>query len=153
MSTKMRQVTKEEFEVLTKFHPGEVRYYVDVNKALATRNKGARVNVRRKPIKVAPKKRGKGKGGNQPHGGNRANASLPIQLTVKSGTEMRPNTLQYTLYCDVTRVLNEDPTKVMVRSDLTKKLVARNPNLNKASQIVPTLSALITNGYLRYTGS
>ena len=29
----MRQVTKEEFEILTRFHPGEVRYYVDVGSA------------------------------------------------------------------------------------------------------------------------
>jgi len=144
MSTKMRQVSKEEFEVLTRFHPGEVRYYVDVNRALSTRSKGAKVNVKRKPIKRVGKQAAKG--------GNRANASKFVQLTTKNAGAMRPNTLQYAIYCDATRVLKEDPTKVLKRNELTAKLVARNPNNDKDTQIVPTISALIKNGYLRYTG-
>ena len=140
----MRQVSKEEFEILTRFHPGEVRYYVDVNRALSTRSKGAKVNVRRKPIKRIPKATIKG--------GNRANASKFVQLTTKGAGNMQPNSMQYKLYCEATRVLNEDPTKVLKRNELTAKLVKRNPNLSKVSQIVPAISALIKGNYLRYTG-
>ena len=145
MSNKLRQVSKEEFEVLTRFHPGEVRYYVDVNKALNTRNKGAKVSVKRKPIKRVPQ-------APVGRGGNRANASRHVQLTTKGAGEMRADTMQYVIYCDATRILNEDPTKVLKRNELTAALAKRQQNLNKASQLVPAISALIKTGYLRYTG-
>lgn len=147
MSNKLRQVSKEEFEVLTRFHPGEVRYYVDVNKALNTRNKGAKVNVRRKPIKRVPQAQAP-----VGHGGNRANASRHVQLTTKGAGSMNAGTIQYKVYCTASRALNEDPTKVLTRSELTAALAKRLPELNRKSQIVPSISALIRIGNLRYTG-
>ena len=141
----MKQVSKEDFEVLSKYHPAEIRYYADTGTEV-TRRKPTRVTVKRdrKPIKRVGKQAAKG--------GNRANASKFVQLTTKNAGAMRPNTLQYAIYCDATRVLKEDPTKVLKRNELTAKLVARNPNNDKDTQIVPTISALIKNGYLRYTG-
>ena len=135
--THMRQVTKDEFEVLTRFHPGEVRYYVDVAKALC-RNKGTKV------VSVKPAVQGiKGRRAPLQH----------VQLTTKGTNGMNANTLRYRGYRAVARILNNDPTKVMTRRDLTAAFCKALPNLNKKSQVVPTISGLIQTGQLRYTGT
>jgi len=136
--THMRQVTKDEFEVLTRFHPGEVRYYIDVAKAL-NRNKGAKISVKRKPV-VA-----KQYGRNAP--------KQHVQLTTKDTSDMRPESLRYIVYRASMRAFGSDPTKVMTRGELTTKLCRTLPNRNKKSHIVPTISGLIKSGYLRYTGT
>jgi len=140
----MKQVSREDFEVLSKYHPTEIRYYADTGTEV-TKRKPTRVTVKRnrKPIKHVGVENGVNR---------RANASKFVQLTTKGAGNMRSDSMQYRLYCETTRLLNEDPTKVLRRSDLTAKLVKKNPGLNKVSQIVPAISALIKGGYIRYTG-
>ena len=140
----MKQVSREDFEVLSKYHPTEIRYYADTGTEI-TKRKPVRVTVKRKPTVVATKSN---RGGNR-----RANATKFVQLTTKSVGDMRPDSLQYRMYCDASRVLNEDPTKVLKRNELTDKLVKRHPKLNKKSHIVPAISGLIKRGFLRYTGA
>jgi hypothetical protein len=138
----MKQVPREDFEVLTKYHPGEIRYYVDTNKVIA-KNRGAKVTVRRKPIKD--------KTGNSKT--SHSNRGLHIQLGVKGAGNMSTSSIQYNVYCAATRVLAEDPTKVMLRTDLTKQLESALPSYSKVSQIVPSITSLIKSGRLRYTGA
>ena len=44
----MRQVSKQEFDVLAKYHPGEVRYYVDLNTKKTKPTSGKRRQLRRR---------------------------------------------------------------------------------------------------------
>lgn len=145
MSTNMRQVTKEQFEMLTIFHPGEVRYYVDIN-TVVNKNRGARVNVKRKP-----RKSGKSKSKGSAQSGVTKNQF--VQVTTKGASNMRADSIQYNVYCAATRILANDPTKVMKRRELVKQLVKALPQYNKVSQITPSVTALIRLGNLRYTGA
>jgi len=138
----MKQVPREDFEILTKYHPGEIRYYVDTKTSIA-KNRGAKVTVRRKPIK------NKTNSSKTSH----SNRGLHVQLGVAGTGNMSTSSVQYNVYCAASRVLAEDPTKVMLRTDLTKKLESVLPSYSKISQIVPSISSLIKSGRLRYTGA
>lgn len=139
MSTYMRQVTAEEFEVLTRFHPGEVRYYVDTSKPL-NRKQGAKVTVK-KASRVST---------NTLTG--QAAAGQHVQLTTKE-MKSSPGTLKYKVYRTAVNILQSDPTQVLLRSELTDKLAAALPHCDKKSQVVPTISGMIKTGELRYVGS
>lgn len=152
MSTKMRQVSKEEFEVLTRFHPGEVRYYVDVGKALNTRHKGAKVNVKRKPIAKKIGKKAKragpkpGKEGRAINGTGRG-MNKPIIYTGKDAGYILIGSVSKKVEAEVKRVYEGDATRVVGRSDLAK-IVMRNTGLARGS-VHPCISDLIKRGTLR----
>lgn len=135
----MKQVPREDFECLTKYHPGEIRYYVDTNIAIA-KNRGAKVSVKRKPKPTS-----------NPQTGVTKNKF--IQVTVKGAGNMHADSIQYGVYCQATRILANDPTKVMKRRELVTELVKALPQYNKISQITPSVTALIRLGHLRYTGA
>lgn len=146
MST-MTQVTQAEFEVLTGFHPGEIRYYVDINSTVR-RNKGARVAVRRHPSKVTAKPTHTGKPLSL------LNQGKHVQLALNgAGRDIKSGTKQYQVYMSITRILENDPTKVMLRTDLTAAVQKSLPNISKNSCIVPAITVLLKIGKLRYTGA
>jgi len=156
----MKQVTKEEFEILTRFHPGEVRFYVDTGTDVARRS-GTKVKVShpaaksRRPLQTA-RHRTKAVDGDKPpvnRPGFAANRNQFVQLGIKGANGMRPETITYNVYASCTRIFASDPTKVIKRTELTKKLEAALPQMGKTSQIVPAISALIKKGNLRYTGA
>lgn len=141
----MTQVTQAEFEVLTGFHPGEIRYYVDINSTVR-RNKGARVAVRRQPSKATAKADGKPL--------SLLNQGKHIQLALNgAGRDIKHGTKQYQVYSSITRILESDPTKVMLRTDLTAAVQKSLPNISKNSCIVPAITVLLKIGKLRYTGA
>jgi len=142
----MKQVPREDFECLTKYHPGEIRYYVDTGIAIA-KNRGAKVNVRRKPRSQA----GANGTTRNPQSGVAKNQF--VQVTVKGAGNMHTDSIQYNVYATATRILANDPTKVMKRRLLVKELVKALPQYHKVSQITPSVTALIRLGHLRYTGA
>jgi len=139
MSYNMRQVTKEQFEMLTIFHPGEIRYYVDIG-TVVNKGRGAKISVKRTPRSGASSKK------------SPKREVKYIQVTVKGAGNMRPDSLQYSVYSAATRALANDPTKVLSRKALTDALAKALPSVDRSSQIVPAISALIKLGNLRYTG-
>ena len=154
MSTHMKQVTKEEFEVLTRFHPGEIRYMVDTNKVIY-RRKGAAVTVSRKA--TAPKKKrksgrsvvaikpGVGRGGNS----TQRPKNAPMQL-VTSSHEFKEGSLSVALYRLVKLKFERDPTKVIGRTDLVAEIV--DTSIYAPNQVGPFVSDCVKRGILRYTG-
>jgi len=152
MSRYMRQVSKEEFEILTRFHPGEIRYYVDVGKAI-NRTKGAKVAVTRKPKATKKKSAKKAKkkivtvGVNAKSG--RVN-NAPLQLGLHSPS-FKANTKSESQWRLVKLQLHNDPTQVMGRTDLVNTIVTGSIYSN--TQIGPFVSDCLKNGYLRYTGN
>lgn len=152
MSTKMRQVSKEEFEVLTRFHPGEVRYYVDVDKALSTRNKGARINVKREPVQKKAKRKPV-KSGLKPGAGARAingtgrTYNLPILYTGKDAGYVKEGSISKRIETEVKRLYEDDPLRVIGRADLAKMLM-RNLGLSRGN-VHPQVSDLLKRGTIR----
>lgn len=149
MSTKMKQVTQQDFEVLTKYHPGEVRYYVDTSVELRYKHKGARVNVRREPVaKKASKKAIKKVTKKRAINGTGKGTNKPVLLTgVKSkfgATAKIGNAVETA----VRSIYERDPTQVVGRHDLTD-MVVRKTGL-KIMQVSPVISDLISNHVLRY---
>ena len=142
MAKYMRQVSKDEYEVLTRFHPGEVRYYVDIDRA-TKRKQGNPVKIGRTKARKVPSQR---------RGAHVRGKSQFVQLTSKGANGMRRDSLMYTTYSTITRILGSDPTKVITRRALTDQLAVECPGMSRISQIVPTVSGLIGRGYLRYTG-
>lgn len=135
----MRQVTKEDFEVLSKYHPAEIRYFADTSVEIK-RRKPSRVTVKRppkSPVAARP---------------NVVRGQF-IQLTTKDIGATAPSTVKYNVYTEVKRALENDPTKVMRRTELTQAVDKAMPNYSKKSQIVPTITTLLRNGQLRYTGA
>lgn len=146
MST-MTQVTQAEFEILTGFHPGEIRYYVDINSTVR-RNKGARIAVRRPPSKGTVKPTAPGKPLSF------LNQGKHVQLALNgAGREIKSGTKQYQVYSSIKRILENDPTNVMLRTDLTAAVDKALPNTSKNSCIVPAITVLLKIGKLRYTGA
>lgn len=144
--SKLRQVSKEEFEILTRFHPGEIRFYVDVGKALNTRHKGAQVSVKRKPVKkkasakkVASKKVISGRAGKT--------LNAPMILGTNSPS-FRENTKSESWWRLVKLQFHNDPTHVLGRTDLVNTIVNGSTYTN--NQIGPFVSDCLKNGYLRY---
>jgi hypothetical protein len=138
----MRQVSKDEYEVLTRFHPGEIRYYVDIDRA-TKRKQGNPVKIGRSRslTKPAPKRVVHQRG-----------RSKFVQLTAKGSNGMRPDSLMQKTYNSIRDILQSDPTQVVTRRSLTDSLAAANPSMSRISQIVPTVSGLISRDYLRYSG-
>ena len=136
----MKQVPRDDFEILTKYHPGEVRYYVDTAISIA-KNRGARVSIRREPKAVI-------NGDKKPVTRNYGKyVQLGIGIYVpKLGTKA------HMVLHAVKAILEKDPTKVMLRPELTKAVAVRLPQHDKKSVIVPALTVLIREGTLRYTG-
>ena len=88
MSTYMRQVSKEQFEMLTIFHPGEVRYYVDIG-TVVNKTRGARIDVRRKPSKTDRTTTSPQKG---------ITKNKFVQVTVKGAGSMKAGSVQHKDY-------------------------------------------------------
>lgn len=141
----MRQVSKEQYEMLTIFHPGEVRYYVDIG-IVTHRKRGASARNGKPTTKHVS-----GHAGTSvvKHGGSHKRGQY-VQLGVAGAGNMRPETVQYKVYCAATRILAEDPTKVMLRPNLTSALVMDLPDMDKVQQIVPAITTLIQTNRLRY---
>jgi len=137
----MKQVTREDFEVLSKYHPTEIRYFADTGVEINKR-KPVRVIVRRPPAST--------NGAKSPQAGIPKNRH--VQLTTKGAGNMSPSTLKYKVFTATCRIMQKDPTKVMTRPELTDALVKALPNLDKKSNIVPSVSSLIKSGNLRYVG-
>jgi hypothetical protein len=141
----MRQVSKEEFEILTRFHPGEVRYYVDISNA-TKRTKGAKISVKRKPkASKKAKKRVSPKAGINAKSGRVNNA--PLQLGLRSPS-FKANTKSESQWRLVKLQLHNDPTMVVGRTDLVNTIVAGSVYTN--TQIGPFVSDCLKQGYLRY---
>lgn len=148
MSTKMRQVTKEEFEVLTRFHPGEIRYYVDVGRTLSSRHRGARVTVKRKPVtkKVAKKERTPRKA--KAINGTGKGANKPVRFTGKAAGFTHLAKIGTKVDEEVRRLFANDPVKIMGRSDLAQTVVLASGLT--IDQVDPVISDLIARGVLAY---
>jgi len=151
MSAKMRQVSKEEFEILTRFHPGEVRYYVDVDKALTTRNRGAKINVKREPVKKKAKRkdenRAKPTAASHVINGTGRGFNKPLLYTGKDAGFLKIGTISKKVELEVKRLFDGIPTRVTGRSDLVNILI-RNTGL-KRSNVDPVVSQMIKVGALR----
>jgi len=150
MMSKLRQVDKEEFEILTRFHPGEVRYYVDISKSVH-RNKGASVKIKAKPIRVtngAGKKTG-GTTGLKVIGGGRG-INMPIQLTTIE-RDFRAGTKYSVMHQSLKRVMENDPTKVAGRTNVVKSMLADLPNY-RPNQVNPFVTDCLKYGIIRYVG-
>ncbi len=143
--SKLRQVTKEEFEIMTRFHPGEIRYYVDIGSSV-TRNKGATIKVKAKPVSMKKAKKQVNKGDNFRKNGS---ANRPIQLTT-TRVDYKPESISCRVQRLVKIQMEADPTKVMGRSDLVN-VVARSSIFRK-EQVNPVVSDLLMRGELRYMG-
>lgn len=149
--SKMRQVTKEEFEILTRFHPGEIRYYVDIGRA-TNRTKGAKVNVKRKPQtrkKKASKKKSAKKSGVVNGTGHGLNQ--PVRYTGKEAGYMTSSTISIEVEKQVKEVFAGDPTRIIGRSDLTK-IIDKRSDLSM-EQINPVISDLLSRGVIAYKKS
>jgi len=144
MATHMKQVTKEEFEILTRFHPGEIRYMVDTNKSIY-RRKGAAVTVSRKA--TAPKAKRKSTAGVP-----RGKPNRHVQLTT-SRHEYKPGSLGEKVQRVVRIEMESDPTLVVGRSDLVNRVTVTCKGRFTKAQINPIVSDLIKHGDLRYTGA
>ena len=156
----MRQVSQEEYGILTRFHPGEVRYYVDIDKA-TSRTKGEKVVKTTRKTKVPVAADGSTTNVTAkavtkktvPAIFSRRGYSQHVQLTTKDAGSMRPESILCKVYTSCVSIFNADPTVVLTRKALTEKLLAANPSMTKLSQIVPSISGLIAKGNLRYTGT
>jgi hypothetical protein len=149
--SKLRQVSKEEFEILTRFHPGEVRYYVDIGRSVY-RNKGASVKIKAKPIRVTNGTGSKagGSAGLKVVGGGRG-TNMPIQLT-SIDKNFRPGTKYSVMHASLKRIMNNDPTKVEGRTNVVKRMLADLPNY-RPNQVNPFVTDCLKYGIIRYTGT
>ena len=144
MSNRMRQVTREEYEVLTRFHPGEIRYYVDFDRVTSRRTVGTKVKVRRggarntrkslktlstgKKRKVVPQ-------------------NSPVRLTTQR-LDIEPNTTLDDVYEGVKTALNNDPTAVMGRSDLCARVTNIVPH--DRQRVNWAVKAIMERGGIEY---
>jgi len=141
----MRQVTREDFEILTKYHTGEIRYYVDVDNALPSKRKATRVTVKRKyKARKKPVKRIVTVGVN-PKSGRTTNS--PVQLGLTSPT-FREGTKSQNWWRLVQLKFEKDPTKVIGRTELVNGIV--DSSVYTKQQIGPFVSECLKAGILRY---
>lgn len=135
MSHNMRQVSKEEYEVLTRFHPGEVRYYVNMDQ-VSTRKRGnikaAKLNG---PTRIYTR---------------RAGTNLPVQLGLASSS-FRDGTKAEKMWGVIRTAFEDDPTMVLGRTDLVKQVA--KVTIFDPVNVGPFVSDCLKAGYLRYTGS
>ena len=118
----MKQVSKEDFDILKKYHPGEVRYYIDLNGAAQRRKRPARTS----------------------HG----KLNRRIQLTTKSYTWMKPDCLEARAYDAICKILDKDPTRIIGRVDLSHQ-VTRKTKMTKL-QAGQTIGELLDKGLMRH---
>lgn len=146
----MRQVDKEEFEILTRFHPGEIRYYVDISKSVS-RNRGAKINIKRNAVgtngTAAPKAAKQSKP-RVPGGGRGTN--MPIQLTT-SDHQFRDGTKYRVMHNCLKRHMENDPTKVLGRTEVVKSILHDLPNY-RPNQVNPFVTDCLKLGIIRYVG-
>ena len=122
----MQQVSKEDFDILKKYHPGEVRYYIDLNGPICRRQKAVVQRSQRK--------------------GNKVNRR--VQLTTKSHIWMHKNCLEQRSYDAIRQILDNDPTLIIGRNDLANQ-VKRKATMGKL-QATQTIGELLEKGLLRY---
>ena len=131
----MTQVTKEDFEVLTKFHSGEIRYFIDFSSKVHAR-KPTRVTVKRNP---GVKRR------NRPsHFNARERARIPLRLG-KLPNGITGARLKQVAE-ETVKIFRAHSSMTMRRDDLTKALMD-SLDLGQP-QISPRISDLIKGGYL-----
>lgn len=139
------QVPKEDFEVLSKYFPGEIRYYIDKSEPLSHRRKATRVTVKRKykskkkDKAAAPMERainGTGVGHNKPIRYTGSDAGYQVIGSISKKVE-----------ATVGKLYSGDPTRVFGQSDLIN-LVVREANLTKAN-VAPVISDLLKRDVLR----
>lgn len=120
----MKQVTQQDFEVLKKYHPHEVRYYVELTAP-------AKTNGRTGPVV-----------------GTKHNRR--VQLTTKRYA-YRPNSISDRVHKAAVKVLDNDPTALIGRVDLMKQ-VGRRTGLARP-KIKSAVSSMLEHGLLRYAGT
>jgi len=138
--TQMRQVNREDYEVLTKYHRGEVRYYIELNSA--TRKKtGTKVKLTPRPVKA---------GAANKRIGTRRPKNSPLRL-VRTDFQFTVGTLQSHLYRYLTKIFQRDPTMIMGRSDLVALLMKNSQKAN--NQAGPFISdCIFKHKVLKYQG-
>jgi len=127
----MRKVTKFEYNVLRKFYPGEVRYYIDLPAGK----------------KVAKTKRKSNYTKKNSHAHN-----MPLQLTVHRKKKFKAGSMADTVSEKIYSICENDPTKVMSRSELLSLLVNRTIYSKQQVQTFLT-DAIHKYGMLRMVGS
>jgi hypothetical protein len=162
MSKYLKQVTQEEFEILTRFHPGEVRFYVDTNTDI-TRRVGTKVRITNEPVK--PRKRKSAKraaakpkakptwwdgvkpaaSGLNPKSGRPTNS--PVQLGLSSPSFKEGSKAQ-NFWRLILLQFKKDPTVVVGRTVLVDSVV--KTSVYTKNQIGPFVSDCLKAGYLRY---
>lgn len=150
MSRKMTKVSKEEFEQLTKFFPGEIRYYVDMPSHIR-RRKGARVTVKRKPASPDDVKATAGKRRRQSTSainGTGRGTNLPIIFKGGESAYGDKSIKGRKVEVAVHSIFNGDPTKVLGKVELINKVVAMT-TLHRSS-VAPAVSFLIKKGVLAH---
>lgn len=120
----LKQVTKEEFDVLKKYFNAEVRYFVD----FPVKSNGS-----------THKTPATGKGVNR-----------RVRLTTRAPI-LADGTIVKRVYDGVVKVLDKDPTRLIGRHDLVVQ-VRRTTNM-KQTQIDPAISSLLEKGLLDYVSA
>jgi len=139
MSTYLRQVTKEEYDILTRFHPGEIRYYVDVGVSKYRKRPAVKKATTRGPRVVGASSNGDGR---------TLPKNSPMQL-VTTAHQYKEGTLSLNLYRLVKLKFENDPTKVIGRTDLVNSIV--HSSIYAANQVGPFVSDCLKKGVLRYS--
>lgn len=142
----MRQVTKEEFEVLTRFHPGEIRYYVDVSKATGRRSSAKTVTKTRRKKRA---KRTEKQSRKSAINGTGRGFNKPVQLISSSKVDSYgAGTIVRAVGAAVVRSFEGDPARVWGRTDLVNH-VTRETGL-RIESVTPAASKLLQDGVIGY---
>ena len=106
----MKQVPKEDYEVLKKYHRSEVRYFVEFGHETKTRKGGRKVENRR------------------------------LQMTTKKYRWSYSGTLEEKSYNAIRVILNNDPTQIIGRNDLAAQITRKtNLSKIQATQTIGEL--------------
>lgn len=152
--TKMTQVPKEDFEILSKYHPGEIRYYIDTGTRLTHRRKPTRVTVKRKPVgkKKAAKKKKHSKrdatSTKRPINGTGHGTNKPVRYTGKDAGYEVEGSISKQVEDKVKALFAGDPTRVIGRANLTV-MVCRDTGLHK-TKVNPAITDLLKREVLTY---
>lgn len=125
-----RRVEKHEYDTLVRFHPGEVRYYVDIS------------SLRRQKA---------GKRNTAARGGGGTNRPIILglrQIHFVAGTK---SAYVWTAICEIYKA---DPTLVLGRTELCNRIGEILPAYGTAGNVIsPIVSECLRRGGLRYIGS
>jgi hypothetical protein len=116
-----RQVSKQDFEVLKKYHKAEIRYYVDISGS-------KRASTAKKPKKGKIVINATGTGSNQP------------VILIKSAHEFKDGTVYGRMYTALKTVFKDNPTTPMGRVTLRDTMVGKGFGQN---QVAPFISDCI----------